>query len=170
VDTGPDQNGLPTWPLPSAERHRSPLGLTLLHARVWARQRSLDRALADGHPATGSRLLTSRADQLTTCRMRDRWSASLREIVEEFDHPSPPRLSLGIAGQRVVLSVWGQTLLELSEQLKDRARVSPCGMARLRIVMTDGAGPLLNPHSEALMGELLWWIEEGMERQGSGQD
>jgi hypothetical protein len=65
------------------------------------------------------------------------------------------------------LSVWGETLLELSEKLKDRARVSACGMARLRIVMTDGAGPLLNPHSEALMGELLWWIEEGMGRQSS---
>jgi hypothetical protein len=35
---------------------------------------------------------------------------------------------------------------------------------RLRIVMSDGAGPLLNPRSTELMGELLCWIDEGMER------
>ena len=96
--------------------------------------------------------------------MRTRWSASLRNVVEEFDRPSPPRISPVIAGRREILSVWREPLLELSDQLQDRRRVSPCGMARLRIVMTDGAGPLLNPRSEELMGELLWWIKEGIER------
>jgi hypothetical protein len=60
-----------------------------------------------------------------------------------------------------MLGVWREPLLELSERLGDRGRVGPCGMARLRIVMTDGAGPLLNPRAAALMGELLCWIDDG---------
>jgi hypothetical protein len=107
--------------------------------------------------------LELRAEQLTSYRMRERWSGSLQAVVEEFDHPAGPRFSSAIPARREVLSVWREPLLELSERLRVRDRVCPCGMARLRIVMTDGAGPLLNPRAPGLMGELLCWIEEGME-------
>jgi hypothetical protein len=105
-----------------------------------------------------------REEQLTGYRMRERWSGSLRALVAEFDHPPGLRLSSAIPGRREVLGIWREPLLELSQRLRDRDRVRACGMARLCIVMSDGAGPLLNPRSTELMGELLCWIDEGMER------
>ena len=136
----------------------------LLRAQVWVTRRNLDRALAAGRSAAMSPRLELRAEQLTSYRMRERWSGSLRAVVAEFDRPSPPCLSSAIPGVRNVLGIWREPLLELSQRLRDRDRVCPCGMARLRIVMTDGAGPLLNPRATELMGELLCWIDEGMER------
>src|ERR1700742_4025205 len=109
MEAGSNLNRLAARSRRPTESHRSLPGRVLLHAQVRAGRHSLDRALANGHPAARSPRLALRAEQLTNRRVRELWSASLRKVVEEFDHPSAPHLSLVIAGQREVLSVWRES-------------------------------------------------------------
>ena len=58
-------------------------------------------------------------------------------------------------------AVWRDAFLSLAERLEQPAAVSATGVARVLRLLTEGGGPLYDPCSERLMGDVLCWVAEG---------
>jgi hypothetical protein len=63
--------------------------------------------------------------------------------------------------RRVVLH-WRESLLGVAERLERPEPVNPCGVARVLVLLTDGTGPLYNPGAAERMGDVVWWIADGL--------
>jgi hypothetical protein len=142
--------------------------------RVWLGRWRLDRELADGWPSQSSDLHALRAWQLAERSVRHQVAASLRRVVDDAEQPyvvlSSP--SLRRAGALVSLCStevldWTDGLLGLADRLDGPAPVSPRGVARARVLLFDGTGPLYNPSPRRLLGETIWWIADGLQRMPS---
>ena len=110
--------------------------------RLWARLRArrLDRDLARGVPAHGSPALSWRAELLTRPSVTHELGAQLRALVSEAHDPGRALLRVHADPQRLV-SVEAD-LRRLASRL-DAARPShPAGVAKVRLLLTDGTGPL----------------------------
>jgi hypothetical protein len=57
---------------------------------------------------------------------------------------------------------WQEGLLGLAQRLEGDAPVNPCGVARARVTLTDGAGPLYNPDPVRELGATVWWVADGL--------
>ncbi len=132
-----------------------------LRLRVLFRRGALDRELAEGCPpdTAGDRGL--RARQLTEPDSCRRLAASLRSCVEDAENPRRRGFSSAIPVRRDVVLIWRDSLLDLAGRLGQPAAVSATGVARVLRLLTDGGGPLYDPHSERLMGDVLCWVTEG---------
>jgi hypothetical protein len=62
-----------------------------------------------------------------------------------------------------VVLFWRQSIIAIAGRLDLPMPVAAAGMARLRLFLTDGAGPLFNPTSEYLMADELPRIEEDLD-------
>jgi hypothetical protein len=110
--------------------------------RLWAqlRARRLDRALARGVPAEGSQALSWRAQVLTRPSVTHELGTELRRLVSEAHEPGRALLRVHADAERL-LSVEAE-LRRLASRL-DSARPShPAGVAKVRLLLTDGTGPL----------------------------
>jgi hypothetical protein len=145
----------------SGESGQAPaLGLRL---RVRFRRWQLDRELADGCFCDASRQRALRASQLTdplTCRDL---AGSLRQVVARAQTPRAVLLGSTVPVVREVVMAWQEALLGLAEQLEQAVRLNPRGVARVHLLLTDGAGPLYNPGPERSLGEAIWWIADGLQ-------
>src|SRR5262249_21361145 len=110
--------------------------------RAFARFRgpALDHALARGVSPDSGVGLTLRARRLIRPRMRRRLARSLRGIAET----SEQRVHRGSA-----MRLWGPQvapakgeLLALADSLESRSAVDARGIALVRVMLTDGGGPL----------------------------
>jgi hypothetical protein len=136
------------------------LGLRL---RVRLRRWQLDRELADGCFCDTSRQRALRASQLTdplTCRELAR---SLRQVVARAQTPRAAWLGSTVPVVREVVMAWQEALLGLAEQLEQAVGLNSRGVARVHLLLTDGAGPLFNPAPERSLGEAIWWIADGLQ-------
>jgi hypothetical protein len=112
------------------------------------RATSLNRRLAVGEDATTDRLLAARAHLIVARQVRwrlaDDWEHLLtrarRSIV-----PRSPRLPL----QSTTILAAEYHVRELVALIRQPAGVTPAGIARARLLLTDGAGPLYNPRRSA---------------------
>ncbi|HMJ74116.1 MAG TPA: hypothetical protein VK471_12235 [Solirubrobacterales bacterium] len=59
--------------------------------------------------------------------------------------------------------IWRDSIVGIAGRLLRPVPVAAAGMARLRLFLTDGAGPLFNPTSEYLMADVLQRIEEDLD-------
>jgi hypothetical protein len=144
----------------SESRQARALGLRL---RVRFRRWELDRELADGCFWDASRQRALRASQLTdplTCRELAR---SLRQVLARARSPRAAFLGSSVPVVREVVLAWQEALLGLADQLEQAERLNPSGVARVHLLLTDGAGPLYNPASERSLGEAIWWIADGLQ-------
>jgi hypothetical protein len=126
-----------------------------IKARARFRGRSLDRALSDGEDPASSAVLTRRAAWLTSTKNRH---VLARSITRLLDPPSgrrpgpsatvPPHRG-ELAGARMLLARVA-AMLEIDEPVYAR------GVARLRLLLTDGDSALYAPHRT---GELLGEVE-----------
>jgi len=116
-----------------------------LHERASAalHQSLLDRRLASGAETADDRALTVRAWQITRLPSRRRLAASIVAVVEEADHPHRGRGSIGLCTEEV--HVAKTELLRLAARLIDPQPTRPRGVALVRQLLTDGAGPLYSP-------------------------
>ena len=105
-------------------------------ARIRARLRvaALDRALAGGAVTESDVALTLHARRLISPTTRRQLAHTLRGIVESSQRPSR------WPGARVAAA--GSELLALAERLERREAVDARGVARLRVLLSDGGGPL----------------------------
>jgi hypothetical protein len=133
-------------------RHgRDPIASLLARLRApW-----LDRKLAAGVEPWRSPVYAARARQLTGYRRRRMLARSLELLAESADEPPRPVLSRG--GGAVVqpyrAGVWEArpVILTLSSRLRGDAPVDPRGIAALKDLLSDGAGPCYTPgHPDTL--------------------
>jgi hypothetical protein len=62
-----------------------------------------------------------------------------------------------------VVLIWRESIIAIAGRFDQPTSVDAAGMARLRLFLTDGAGPLVNPTSEYLMADVLPRIEEDLD-------
>jgi hypothetical protein len=140
----------------------------LLRLRVFLARLSLDRRLAEGCDPELSPELALRARQLTQPAYCRALAASLRSLVQEAKAPGRSAFGSAQPLQREAVAVWGGALGALADRLEEPEAVTPVAVARVLRLLTDGAGPLFNPHADRLMGDMVWWVGEGFLAQSRG--
>jgi hypothetical protein len=120
-------------------RHRPPL-LAALAARV--RGFALDRALAAGEDPASSRVLAVRAEQICRFDRRRQTASRLLEVARGFTGHGTG-IALSPSGRAVAMA-WGD-LETLASELARPGPADPEGVARARLLLTDGASPLYPP-------------------------
>jgi hypothetical protein len=141
--------GTLTWvmtPLVLTDR-RNPGCVIVAHssatARVRARMctRQLDRELAQGISPDSSAVLSVRAHDLIGVRTRSMLAQSIRRLLDEAAHPLRPlHFTVPICRSKV----WRcrHTLVEVADRLVGGEPLDARGVAQLRLLLSDGAGPL----------------------------
>jgi hypothetical protein len=120
---------------------RGPGRLVSLRARV--RHESLDRELASGIAPWRSPAHAARALQLTSARRRDTYAVGLERVLAETERPPRnTRFSGVVTPNAAAVILCAPTIWEIVATLRAPAPVSAEGMARLRALLCDGAGPL----------------------------
>jgi hypothetical protein len=117
----------------------------------------LDRRLAAGERGDRDGRLAERARFLTGARTRERLASSLREVVAAADEP--PRRDGSVPLARAEVSAAAHELRLLASRLQAPAPVDPRGVAEVRLLLTEGSGPLYNRRSEtplALAATAAW--------------
>ncbi len=142
--------------------------LSGLRARRWrlrleARfgQWRLDRELAGGCSAESDELHSLRAQLLADRATRRKFAVALRLLVADAGDPRSRPSSAPLRRDAVLACREG--LLGLADRLELAGPVDPCGVARVRLLLTDPAGPLYNPAPERPLGEVVWWIADGLQ-------
>jgi hypothetical protein len=137
----------PTWPASARVSQRQRAGWRrrtrwALLARWHAD--TLDRALAAGAGPYAGALITVRAQQLTTARSRRRLAGGLarvrRDAVDELSG-----FTAVVAPDRHEVAAAAPEIAALERRLRDGERVDAAGVAMLRLLLTDGSGPLYDP-------------------------
>jgi hypothetical protein len=111
-----------------------------LAARLLAAR--LDRELAAGASPESSVLLALRAEYLVRPRIRRMLSASLQRILSEAVRPRQrPSSALPLCARGRVMAV-EREFQELIGRLSAPCPVPACGVAKVRLLLTEGNGPL----------------------------
>lgn len=110
----------------------------------------LDRELANGVRQDASAALSRRAQRLIEPSTREQLGRQLRRIVKDAHERA-------VTGARVPLN--RNQVLEaeddlrlLASRLQSPARVSARGVAKVRLLLTDGCGPLFYPRGTKDLG------------------
>jgi hypothetical protein len=117
------------------------LDTLVLRLRVWCNSSRLTRELASGACVVDSRELALRAGQITDARTRSLLAASIEEILHQAA-VGRPIFSAQVPVDKAKIVLARVPLLELADRLRSRESVTPCGMARVLLLLTDPARPL----------------------------
>lgn len=114
-----------------------------LRERLASRLRAtwLDVELARGVPPEARAALALRAQTLGEQRTRQALAQSLRHILDDARQGSPPRRGQ-IATVRINVLAAADQLEQLIERLLEPGILAARGLAQVRVLLTDGAGPL----------------------------
>jgi hypothetical protein len=129
--------------------------------RVQFHKGRLDRQVAHGFGSDPAEDLALRARQLAGMPIRRRLARSLRARVKDAERPPALRVTAAVPLSRRVVRSWRESLLGLAERLEQPDPVNACGVARVLLLLTDGAGPLYEPGAADRMSEVVWWIADG---------
>jgi hypothetical protein len=134
--------------------------LTVRHVRTWVRlaaglrSGSLDRRLADGEQPESSRLLSARADALVSPRMRGDLAQALDNVrCRARSRTSPRRPPVSI--NRVAIMSCEREMQAVIDALHAIAPTPARGYAAVSRLLSDGAGPLFNPHRSTELAGVL---------------
>ncbi len=130
--------------------------------RVQFHRGRLDQQVAEGFGPDPVEDRALRATQLTAMRARRRLARSLRARVRDAEGPAAIRMSAAVPLCRRAVLPWRESLLGVAERLERPDPVNPAGVARVLVLLTDGTGPLYNPTPVRRMGEVVWWIADGL--------
>jgi hypothetical protein len=116
-----------------------------VRARVfaWAGAWWLDQALADGVCPDERALLSLRAHRLIGLETRRSLAGELRDAVRRAQRPRHPFDNGARICSAEVLRA-RQAIEALADRLEAWEPVEPAGVARVRLLLRDGAGPLYN--------------------------
>ena len=137
-----------------------------LRVRLWRRR--IDRQLADADRRAHSEEHALRAEQRASEVNRRRVARSLREVVVAAENPRAEWLGSTALLDRDVAVAGRDGLMALAERLEQTEPLGPCGIARARVLASDGLGPLHNPASERSLGEAISWVADGLDMGPSG--
>ena len=125
----------------SRARPRRPGRLACLRARL--NSRALDRDLASGIGPWRSPAHAARALQLTTARRRGAYAQGLERMLADTERlRRSSRISAVVVPDPASVILASPVIWEIVAQLRGSGPVSAEGMARLRALLSDGAGPL----------------------------
>ena len=128
-------------------RPRVPMRLQVMIHRI-----ELDRQLAGGADPASSELLTIRGAQLTSERNRTRLADGLEPLIAP--HSGPVGLS-SVVRPRADLRRSRAVLLALQRRLRSGEELQPGGIAVLKWLISDSAGPLYaDPDPDAIASVL----------------
>ena len=124
--------------------------------RLVARLRAshLDAALVSGASLDSSAPLSLHAHGLISAKNRHKLSEEVREIVRKADQPRSVFDPTVPICRRKVLAV-RELFEELADRLQDRDPVAPHGVANVRRLVREGAGPLYERPSEDDLQDFL---------------
>ncbi|AMO61199.1 Uncharacterised protein [Mycolicibacterium phlei] len=125
--------------------------LTRLVARLTADR--LDRDIAVGVPAPPGSALAVHAARLTSRRERETIARALRQLLHDATATGPlmsSRIPLNVANIVAAADLIDRIALHLHSPRP----VAPRGMARLRLILSDGRGPLYRYGRGDLRGRL----------------
>jgi hypothetical protein len=111
-------------------------------ARLFAS--SLDTQLAAGRAPESTRLLATRAQQLASGRMRRELARDVERVLGLVHREGPSRRVL--VSRKSIVDV-EPDLREMLAKLATPLPTSARGVAMVRVLLTDGTGPLFNRHS-----------------------
>jgi len=136
-------------------RERRPPG-ALAAVGAWACGSRLDRDLARGAPTWGSTLHAARALQLTGRRERMRLARALAILVEHAQLPHGHFFRSGVIEPcRSQVREALPSIMAVGARLRGREPLHARGVARLRLLLSDGCGPCyLASHPAALRDAL----------------
>jgi hypothetical protein len=123
-----------------------------LRDRVAARcrPRRLDRALAGGTPPEASAALALRAQRLTEPDHRRSIAQALRRILREA-HEGRRAAPGRVMPSRAWVTAAREELGLLADTLDEPGPVTAGGVAQAWLLLTDGTGPLYNPHNRTTL-------------------
>jgi hypothetical protein len=130
--------------------------------RVTFHSGRLDQQVADGFGPDPIEDRVLRSRQLARMRTRRRLARTLRARVKDAERLPAPQLSAAVPLCRRTVLRWREGLLGLAERLERPDPVNPCGVARVMLLLTDGAGPLYEPGAADRMSDTVWWIADGL--------
>jgi hypothetical protein len=134
-----------------------------IRVRVLLGRWRLDRELADGWAYDAAEDRACRARQLADNVTRHQLACSLRRVVAAAESPRAVSFSSAVPVRRVAVVGWREALLGVAERLEQPGPANPCGVARTRVLLTDGTGPLYNRASERSLSEMVWWVADGLQ-------
>jgi hypothetical protein len=138
--------------VPAEIAHRETISLGVwLGAKVFARR--LDREVEAGARAHVGTALALHVARLTSTREREQIARAFRLHVRDADQPYRGYSSRVMVDRAGVLAA-RDLIDEVNLRLLSPHPVQARGMARLRLLLTDGAGPLYTPWSGSLAAEL----------------
>ena len=132
-------------PTPFAIMGARPLRTRMVWLLARLRALWLDRQLAAGVVPWHSKPHAARSLQLTSDRSRRALACSLEHLVEHADGPPVHWRSAAVPPCRPQVSEARPVILAIAARLRATAPVDARGMARLRLLLTDGAGPCYTP-------------------------
>jgi hypothetical protein len=115
---------------------------------LWAQLRgpALDRQLAREMASWASPLHAARALQITSPRRRRLLADSLERLLDDVRRPARgPRLGAAVPPDRQQINAAASQIEALATRLRDGEPVRAEGVARLRALLCDGAGPVYTP-------------------------
>jgi len=121
-------------------------------ARAHLSHAALDRALADGTDPSASPLLAARAAQLAAPRERRRIAQGLERAAASADGP---RGRVKVLPARRAIRANRAELMALADELRGGAPAYVRGLASVRLVLGDGAGPAYTDPDGAALGQQL---------------
>jgi hypothetical protein len=137
---------------------RTPL---LLGLRVRLHRLALDRALADGERPEASPLLARRAAQLTRPNQVALVADRIDAILRDADHPHPG-FSARVPVRRAQVVAARPFVANLADRLREVEHPSAAGVARARMLVTDGASPFYAPCHPGSLARLAWRATEAL--------
>jgi hypothetical protein len=160
ADMSTDTNAANAAPQLETYGQKRRAGMTL---RVRLRRRLIDRDMAEARVDNNSDEHRLREAQLASEVNRRDIAGSLREVVALAENPRAEWLGSTALLNRDVVVPSRDGLMGLVERLEQTGPISACGVARARVLVSDGMGPLYNPASERSIGEAISWVADGLD-------
>jgi hypothetical protein len=134
-----------------------------LRLSVYLRRGTLDRQIASLWPYQSTAALALRAQQLAQPRTRRQVARTLRKIVEHADRRTAGPVLSAVVVAPVAVRNAREPLLGLAERLEGPARLSPAGIARAQVLITDGLSPLFDPNSPRTATQAIYEVQDALE-------
>jgi hypothetical protein len=124
----------------------------------------LDQRLAEGAAPWRSRAHAERALQLTSPSCRRSLAAGLDRLAADARRSSEPYgLTPVVRPCREQVEEALPAILWLAARLRDREPVTARGMATLKVLLTDGAGPCYAPSCRDALADALLSVREWLD-------
>ena len=135
-----------------------PLGVRL---RAFVHRSELTQRLAEGADPNASPELALRARQLGTPRELRRSILGLDRVLREAAQPSRA-LTSQVPLQRKAILAARPFLVSLLDALREVEHPRPAGLARVELLLTDGAGPIYAPSYPGTLASLAFRARQAL--------